>query len=220
VSAAGAVLLPFADRAAAGAALAEALAAVLPAPPPAGRLVLGLPRGGVVVAAVVARRLGAPLDAYVVRKLGLPNQPELAMGAIASGGATVLNQDVLARAGIPPDVIDEVIAAEHTELVRRERAYRGDRPPVATTARQVIVVDDGLATGATARAALRAIRATAPATLILAVPLAAADSLAALAPDADAVLALAQPVPFASVGRWYADFTPTTDTEVRTLLSG
>jgi putative phosphoribosyl transferase len=220
VSAAGAVVLPFADRAAAGAALAEALAAVLPAPPAAGRLVLGLPRGGVVVAAVVARRLGAPLDAYVVRKLGLPSQPELAMGAIASGGATVLNEDVLTRAGIPAEVVDAVIAAEHAELVRRERAYRGDRPPVATTGRQVIVVDDGIATGATARAALRAIRATAPAALVLAVPLAPPDPVATLAPDADALLALAQPTPFASVGRWYADFTPTTDAEVRALLSG
>jgi putative phosphoribosyl transferase len=211
--------LPFADRDAAGRALGDRLAAVLGTPLPGRLLVLGLPRGGVVVAAAVARRLGAPLDAYVVRKLGLPEQPELAMGAIASGGTVVRNDEVIARSAVAPDVLDRVVAAERAELARRERAYRGDRPPALVTGRDVIVVDDGLATGATARAALRAIRAAGPARLVLAVPVAPRDMLAALAAEADSVLCLAQPRPFGAVGRYYRDFEPTTDEEVRALLA-
>jgi predicted phosphoribosyltransferase len=211
--------LPFADRAAAGRALGDRLAAVLGESPPGRRLVLGLPRGGVVVAAAVADRLGAPLDAYPVRKLGLPGQPELAMGAIAGGGTVVRNDEVITRAAVPPEVLDQVVRDERAELARRERAYRGDRPPAPIAGREVIVVDDGLATGATARAALRGLRAAGPAALVLAVPVAPRDTIAALAAEADQVVCLAMPRPFGAVGRYYRDFEPTTDEQVRSLLA-
>jgi predicted phosphoribosyltransferase len=214
------VRLPFADREAAGRALADRLAGEQGDPPAPGRLlVLGLPRGGMVVAAAVARRLGAPLDAYLVRKLGLPGQPELAMGAIASGGTVVRNEEVIARSAVPPDVLDRVVADERAELARRERAYRGDRPREPIAGREVIVVDDGLATGATARAALRAVRAAGPARLVLAVPVAPRDTLTSFAAEADSVVCLAQPRPFGAVGRYYVDFEPTTDDEVTALLA-
>jgi len=208
----------FADRDAAGRALGDLLAAELPAA--AGWLVLGLPRGGVVVAAAVAARLGATLDAYVVRKLGLPGQPELAMGAIASGGTVVRNEEVLARAKVGPAVLRQVVLDEARELVRRERAYRGDRPPVRPTGRDVVVVDDGIATGATARAALRALRSAGPRRLVLAVPVAPAEAVAALGADADTVFCLARPSPFGAVGRYYVDFNPTGDAQVTALLAG
>jgi putative phosphoribosyl transferase len=210
-------MLPFADRAQAGRALGEQLAQL----GYAGRddtLVLGLPRGGMVVAAEVARTLGAPLDAFIVRKLGLPWQPELAMGAIASGGVVVRNEDVIARARVTPEEIERVVAAEQAELHRREREYRGDRPPISPAGKVAIVVDDGLATGATARAALRAVRAAGPAAVVLAVPVAPADAAADLRSEADEVVCLARPRPFGAVGRYYRDFSATTDAEVRQLL--
>jgi predicted phosphoribosyltransferase len=212
------VRLPFADRVDAGRRLGDRLADLLDLGEPrdpADVVVLGLPRGGVVVAAEVARRLGAPLDAFIVRKLGVPGQPELAMGAIASGGVVVRNDAVIEARGLGPDVVAAVVATEQAELERREREYRGDRPPLDTTGRLAIVVDDGLATGATARAALRAVRDQRPARLILAVPVAPRDAAVG---DADQLVALARPAPFGAVGRYYRDFSATTDDEVRALL--
>jgi putative phosphoribosyl transferase len=206
--------LPFADRVAAGRALGERLAVLLGDFDRRRMVVLGLPRGGVVVAAEVARALGAPLDAFVVRKLGLPGQPELAMGAVAGGGVLVRNEDVIARARVTDQALQRVAAQERAELDRREQAYRGDREPVDLAGRLVIVVDDGLATGATARAALRA----APLAVILAVPVAPRRTVAELAGEADQLVVLAQPRPFAAVGHYYRDFTPTTDAQVRDLL--
>jgi predicted phosphoribosyltransferase len=208
--------LPFADRADAGRRLGDRLAAVLgPLGDPARVLVLGLPRGGVVVAAAVARRLGAPLDALIVRKLGVPGQPELAMGALATGGVVVRNEAVIAGRGLTDEAVAAVVAAERAELARRERAYRGDRPPPEVVGRLAIVVDDGLATGATARAALRAVRDQGPTGLVLAVPVAPRQADAGAA---DRLVALARPSPFGAVGRYYRDFTATTDDEVRALL--
>jgi putative phosphoribosyl transferase len=208
------VRLPFADRADAGRRLGDRLAALL-SEGPGPVVVLGLPRGGVVVAAEVARRLGAPLDAFVVRKLGVPGQPELALGAIATGGVVVRNEAVIRARAITPDQVAAVVAAEEVELARRERAYRGDRPPPDLRGRLVVVVDDGYATGATARAAVRAVRAQHPARLVLAVPVAPRDAVVV---DADELVALARPRPFGAVGQHYRDFAATTDDEVRALL--
>ncbi len=181
-------------------------------------VVLGLPRGGVVVADEVARRLHAPLDVFVVRKLGAPGQEELAMGAIASGGVRVLNPTVVELLGIPPAVIEEVTERERRELERRERLYRGARPPVPVEGRTVLLVDDGIATGATMRAAVAALRKLNPARIVVAAPAAAPQACEALAADADEVVCGFTPEPFYSVGLWYDDFSQNSDEEIRELL--
>lgn len=181
--------------------------------------VLALPRGGVPVGAEVADRLRLPLDVFVVRKLGVPGHPELAMGALASGGVRVLNMDVVAGLGIPPHVIDAVARQEAIELARRERAYRGERAPLDVRDKAAILVDDGLATGATMRAAVVALRQRGVARTIVAVPVGAPDACEALAREADEVVCATAPEPFLAVGYWYEDFEPTSDDEVRTLLA-
>ena len=181
-------------------------------------LVLALPRGGVPVAAEVARALDVPFDVFVVRKLGVPGHEELAMGAIASGGVRQINRDVVDALGIPENVIDAVAALEQVELVRREQAYRGDRPPLSLVGKTIILVDDGLATGSTMRAAIVAARQQQPARVIVAAPVGAVSACADLATEADDVVCVRTPEPFVAVGMWYRDFTPTTDDEVRSLL--
>lgn len=182
-------------------------------------IVLGLPRGGVPVAAEVARALRAPLDVLIVRKLGVPGWEELAMGAIASGGVRVLNESVVRAEGIPNEVIDQVTAREIKELRRRETGYRGHTGAPEVAGRTVIVVDDGIATGATLKAAVQALRQQAPSRLVIAVPVASADARATLEPMVDDFIALRTPSDFRAVGQWYADFSQTTDDEVRRLLT-
>ncbi len=206
----------FADRHDAGECLAAELSDY------AGRddvVVLGLPRGGVPVAYEVARTLGVPLDVFVVRKLGVPGHEELAMGAIASGGVRVLNDDVVAATGVQPDEIERVTSRELDTLGAQERAYRGDRPPIAVSGKSVVVVDDGLATGATMRAAVTALRERQAARIVVAVPTAPRETCEALARVADEVVCATTPDPFMAVGLWYADFAPVRDEEVRDLLA-
>ncbi|MBI5419036.1 MAG: phosphoribosyltransferase [Deltaproteobacteria bacterium] len=181
-------------------------------------IVLGLPRGGVAVAYEVARELGVPMDVLVVRKLGVPGQEELAMGAIASGGVRVLNDDVVRFMGIGGEEIAAVTAREHRELERRERAYRGDRPQPDLRGRTVILVDDGLATGATMRAAVDAARAREAARIVVAVPGAPADTAVSMEREADEMVLLATPEPFYAVGTMYEDFSQVTDQEVRGFI--
>ncbi len=204
------------DRADAGRELARKLADY------AGRtdvIVLALPRGGVPVAYEVAKELRVPLDVFVVRKLGTPGQPELAMGAIASGGVRVVNEEVVRALGIPDHMIDAVTQSESEELARREQQYRGSRPAVDVTGKIVILVDDGLATGSTMRAAAAALRARNAGKIVVAVPVAAKASCDAVRNEADEVICGATPESFWAVGQWYRDFEQTTDEEVRDLLA-
>jgi predicted phosphoribosyltransferase len=181
-------------------------------------IVLALPRGGVPVAYEVAQALGAPLDLFLVRKLGTPGHRELAMGAIASGGIRVLNEDVVRWYSIPESVIEAVVREEQQELERRERAYREDRPAPDLRNRIVILTDDGLATGSTMRAAAQAVRERQPSRVVVAVPVGARETCAELAAYADEVICARMPEPFASVGQWYLDFNQTDDEEVRALM--
>jgi predicted phosphoribosyltransferase len=206
----------FRNRAGAGRALAARLGHLAGDPT---LIVLALPRGGVPVAYEVARALGAPLDVLLVRKLGVPQQPELAMGAIAAGGVRVLHQAVVDALGITPDVIDAVAAWEGAELVRREQSYRSGRPPLEVAGRPVVVVDDGLATGSTMRAAVAALRALQAGRIVVAVPVGARETCRELAGEADEVVCVEAPANFQAVGQWYDDFRPTTDDEIRALLS-
>ncbi|MGD9387141.1 MAG: phosphoribosyltransferase family protein [Gammaproteobacteria bacterium] len=207
--------LPIPDRKAAGRALAALLAEDY-----RGRdlIVLGLPRGGVPVAAEIARELEAPLDVLNIRKLGVPFNPELAMGAIASGGIRVLNPDVLRRAGIGHDALEEVVSMETRELERRERLYRGDRVRPALAHRIVVLVDDGVATGASMEAAVEAVRQLGPERVVTAVAVAPLEVVDRLEAVADEVVCLATPEPFYAVGSWYEDFSEVRDGEVRRLL--
>jgi predicted phosphoribosyltransferase len=207
----------FRDRADAGRQLLSRLGAYRDR---ADVLVLGLPRGGIPVAYEVARGLGAPLDVFVVRKLGVPGQEELAMGAIATGGVRVVNRDVVDALRIPPDVLDRATAQEVRELERREQSYRGERPVPAVAGKTVILVDDGLATGSTMRAAVAALRQQGPARVVVAVPVAAPSTCEELRREVEEVVCFATPEPFMAVGRFYDDFSQTTDDEVRELLAG
>lgn len=181
-------------------------------------VVLALPRGGVPVAYEVARALGAPLDVFLVRKLGLPGHRELAMGAIASGGVRVLNNDVVAWYRVPEAVIDEAAREEQAELERRERVYREGRPAVEVSGRVVLLIDDGLATGSTMKAAVQAVRARGPSRIVVAVPVGAPDTCQEFQTIADEVVCARVPERFSAVGQWYRDFSQTTDQEVRALL--
>jgi predicted phosphoribosyltransferase len=206
---------PFADRRAAGRDLAALLTEY------ANRddvVVLGLPRGGVPVAYEVARALDAPLDVFVVRKLGVPWREELAMGAIASGGVRVLNRDVVAACGLRDSDIEAIVERERRELDRREHSYRDDRGPIAVDGRTVIAVDDGLATGATMRAAVAALRRRDAASIVVAVPTASPQTCAELAEVVDEIVCARTPERFMAVGYWYQDFSQTPDEEVRRLL--
>lgn len=181
-------------------------------------LVLALPRGGVPVAFEVAQALGAPLDVFIVRKLGTPGQEELALGAIASGGVRVMNDDLVTRLGISDELVARVAEREGVELARRGNLYRGGRPPLQVEGRTVIVVDDGLATGASMRAAVAALKQRQPAKTVVAVPVAAPDTCAELALEVDDIVCAETPTPFYGVGRWYASFPQTSDAEVQALL--
>jgi predicted phosphoribosyltransferase len=208
-------IFPFRDRTEAGRLLAQKLREY------ANRddvVVLALPRGGVPVAYEVANTLNVPLDIFLVRKLGLPGNEELAMGAIASGGVRVLNEEVVRALNIPDEIVDEVAEKEERELERREREYRRGRPPVDVRGRTAILIDDGLATGSSMRAAALALRNNQPAQIVVAVPVGAPSTCAEFESEVDKVVCAVTPEPFWGVGQWYRDFSQTSDEEVRDLL--
>lgn len=207
----------FNDRQDAGRQLAARLAGFRGRPDV---VVLGLPRGGIPVAAEVAQALGARLDCFVVRKIGVPEEPELAMGAVASGGVRVVNTDVVQALGIERRIFDQVTEVEQREVARRERLYRGDRPFPSLTGQTVILVDDGVATGSTMSAGALALRQHEPARIIAAAPVMSLSARDALARAADECVAVATPEPFYGVATWYRDFTQTTDQEVEAALVG
>ena len=208
--------MAFRDRREAGRFLGQSLRAYAHRPDVS---VLALPRGGVPVAFEVANALGAPLDVFVVRKLGVPGDEELALGAIASGGTLTLNREIIDRLGLSDESIARVLAAETRELSRRECLYRGERPALAVRDGIVILVDDGAATGSSMRAALRALQNAGPRRVVVAVPTAPAEVCAALSREADEVVCLLTPAPFVAVGLSYRDFSQTSDQEVRALLA-
>jgi len=208
----------FANREEAGQQLGEALRRSV-APRPTPPLVLGLPRGGVPVAAAVAAALGAPLDVLVVRKVGVPGQPELAMGAVAGGGIEARNAQVLELLPDAARQFERVAAQERAEVARRERAYRGARPPLTLAGRCIVLVDDGIATGSTMEAAVRACRASGAQRIVVAAPVAAPEALAALRLLADEVVCLMEPAAFVAVGRWYDSFPQLEDDDVRRCLA-
>jgi putative phosphoribosyl transferase len=204
------------DRTEAGRLLAERLAKYKNRPDV---VILALPRGGVPVGFEVSQALNAPLDVFVVRKLGVPGQEELAMGAIASGGVRVLNEDIVQMLRIPDEMIEATVAKETEELERRERLYRGDRPGLDARGRVAILIDDGLATGSTMRAAAMALRRHLPSRIVVAAPVAAGSTCDELSNEVDEVICAETPEPFYAISIWYRDFTQTTDDQVRELLS-
>jgi putative phosphoribosyl transferase len=206
---------PFANRADAGQKLATQLMAYAKSP---NLLVLALPRGGVPIAYEIAQALHAPLDVFLVRKLGVPGNEELAMGAIASGGVRVLNPEAMSWGDLSDSIIDEVAKREQKELERRERLYRGDRSALDISGRTIILVDDGLATGATMRAAAIALRRKNPLKIVVAVPVAPPETCEAFRNEVEQVICAITPEPFIAVGAWYSDFPQTSDEEVRQLL--
>jgi putative phosphoribosyl transferase len=209
----------FHNRYNAGHKLAQRLLWQLPETTLANAVALGLPRGGVPVAYQVATQLGCSLDVFVVRKLGAPGQPELALGAIASGDMCVMNDDIVARLQVSDADIEEVIARERQELARRERYYRGTQEALELHDQTILLIDDGLATGASMHAALTALKQHQPAQVVVAVPVAPADTCEMLEPHADLVICMDTPKPFGGVGRWYQHFEQTTDDEVTRLLA-
>jgi predicted phosphoribosyltransferase len=209
------MVAPFRDRRHAGEVLGEVLSGYEGL---AGVIVLGLPRGGVPVGFEVARRIGAPLDVFVVRKLGVPWHEELAMGAIASGGVMVTDPRIVQMARVDDAQLRRVIERETAELARREHAFRGVRPPLDVRGKTVILVDDGLATGSTMKAAVRGLRLLHPERLVVAVPVAAPDSCRDIGELVDEIVCVSRPERLQAVGLWYDDFSPTTDEEVRMLL--
>ena len=208
-------MTPFKDRRDAGRILTQKLSAYARGQ---NALILALPRGGVPVAYEVALTLNVPMDIFIVRKLGLPGREELAIGAIASGGIRILNRDIIRMLSIPEEVINFVARRELQELQRRERLYRGNRPSPEVRDQTIILIDDGLATGASMRAAVAGVRAQNPARIVVAVPAAAAETCDAFRSEVEEVVCAITPEPFYGVSRWYEDFSQVTDEEVRTLL--